>query len=176
MGKICDVDPVMCNNDTHFTEEDPEDPCCMLCKPRMKPCEKQVVETKMLNFTQAPYGFCVSPPLEVSSCVGSCGFSESGGSHFEWKHRNEALPLFDLDSSPPASVARLNLLPARLNSSVTTKRRSPSVSHRSLPASVSSVLKKYLDLHWHREMRRLPIINASTVQILQLNKTIKETK
>lgn len=95
--KICDVDPVQCNNDTHYTVEDPEDPCCMLCQPRMKPCEKQVVETRMLNFTAAPYGYCVSPPLEVSSCVGSCGFSESGGSHYEWKHRNEALPLFDLD-------------------------------------------------------------------------------
>jgi len=93
----CTVTAEDCNNDTHVAKEDPHDACCMICEPRMKPCEKQVVETKVLNFTDSTYGLCVSPPLEVSNCVGSCGFSESGGSHFEWRRPNEDLPLFDLD-------------------------------------------------------------------------------
>jgi len=93
----CDVDPTQCNNDTHYTEEDPNDPCCMVCKPRMKPCEKQVVETRTLNFTDPNHGLCVSDPLEVSNCVGSCGFSESGGNHYEYRRENSDLPVFDLD-------------------------------------------------------------------------------
>merc|ERR1711951_44523 len=73
-----------------------------------------------------------------------------------------------LTTSPHASVARHNLLPARLNSSVTTKRQSPSASHRLPLASVSSVHKKSLDLHWHKYLGRLSIINARTMQIFQL--------
>jgi len=95
--KICDIDPVKCNNDTHHTKPDPEDPCCMICEPILPPCQKEVIETKTLNFTNTDYGVCVSPPLEVSHCVGSCGFSESGGAHYEYRSSVGGLPLFDLD-------------------------------------------------------------------------------
>merc|ERR1712200_4754 len=45
----------------------------------------------------ASHGLCVSDPLEVSNCVGSCGFSESGGNHYEYRRENSDLPVFDLD-------------------------------------------------------------------------------
>merc|ERR1719315_609143 len=69
----------------------------MICVPRPEICQKEVIETRRLNFTDSEYGLCVSDPLEVSNCVGSCGFSESGGNHFEWRRQGEELPIFDLD-------------------------------------------------------------------------------
>jgi len=85
-----------CNNSTHYLIDDPEDPCCKKCVTN-KTCERKVVETRPLNFTHPTHGLCVSEPLEVSNCEGTCGFSESGGSHFAWRRAGEALPVFDLD-------------------------------------------------------------------------------
>jgi len=93
----CDVDPAKCNNDTHYTVPDPNNSCCKICKPRMKPCEKKVVESKTLNFTHATHGRCVSPPLDVGRCEGSCGFSKSGGDHYAYKRGATDLPIFDID-------------------------------------------------------------------------------
>jgi len=93
----CEVDPPACNNDTHHTVPNPNNTCCTICKPRMKPCEKKVVETKRLNFTHDNHGNCVSPPLDVAKCEGSCGFSKSGGSYYSFRREATALPIFDID-------------------------------------------------------------------------------
>jgi len=86
-----------CNNETHYTEEDPNDPCCVICKPREEPCRKDFVENKKLTFNDTFYGFCVSEELPVHRCIGSCGFSQSGGQHYAYKNPNSQYPMFDLD-------------------------------------------------------------------------------
>lgn len=85
-----------CNNATHYTEEDPDDKCCVVCKPR---CQKTLIEWRRLNFTDTsrPGGYCESEPIDVNMCQGSCGPSESGGATFEWRKPGEPLPMFDLD-------------------------------------------------------------------------------
>jgi len=93
----CDVDPAKCNNDTHYTVPDPDNACCKICKPRMKPCERKTIDTKTLNFTHAEHGRCVSPELNISRCEGSCGFSKSGGDHYAYKREATGLPIFDID-------------------------------------------------------------------------------
>jgi len=85
-----------CNNDTHYTEPDPEDPCCVVCKPRMEECQKTLVNTTRLQFPRNGR-ICVSDELPVHRCVGSCGFSKSGGSHYAYKNPNSNYPMFDLD-------------------------------------------------------------------------------
>jgi len=93
----CGEDPAQCNNVTHHQVPDPDRPCCMLCKPRIKPCEKKVEETKTFNFTHESYGLCVSPPLDVGKCEGGCGISMTKGEFYTVKRDGLEYPLFDLD-------------------------------------------------------------------------------
>jgi len=86
-----------CNNETHYTEEDPSDPCCVICKPRVEPCKKTFVENKQLKFNDSIYGLCVSQELPMHKCVGSCGFSRSGGNYYAYQNPNSQYPMFDLD-------------------------------------------------------------------------------
>jgi len=53
-------------------------------------------ETVKLSFNQTDSGLCVSQELDVGICMGTCGWSTSGGTHFPYYEDSE-LPKFDLD-------------------------------------------------------------------------------
>lgn len=93
----CEVDPSTCDNDTHMVIPDPNNTCCKICKPRVKPCARKVIESKTLNFTHTTHGNCVSGQVDVAKCEGSCGFSKSGGDYYPYKREGANMPFFDID-------------------------------------------------------------------------------
>lgn len=75
--RFCDViDSSNCDLTTNVIADDPEQPCCKRCVPIKFPCRPVVEETVRLNYTDSvSRRLCVSTPLSVTKCQGSCSDS-----------------------------------------------------------------------------------------------------
>lgn len=93
----CSYTKENCNNATHHLINNPNDTCCPLCVKKPTVCQIQYDKTVTLNFTDPNNGICVSGPVDMKICNGTCGPSTSGGNHFQYKRTMNQLPTFDLD-------------------------------------------------------------------------------
>lgn len=55
--------------------DDPEQPCCKKCVEVKNPCRPVKEDTVRLNFTDPDGGVCISQPIDIQRCEGSCSDS-----------------------------------------------------------------------------------------------------
>ncbi|CAG5119771.1 unnamed protein product [Candidula unifasciata] len=63
-----------CNNETHMSIPT-DDKCCPACVEKPKICRPETVSNEVLRVNTSDGGECVSEPVQIRQCVGSCGTS-----------------------------------------------------------------------------------------------------